>query len=156
MTQRSLAVLVVLNVVLLAALSVTVFNPEPGLRLNTSLFVGRTQPRNFEARAADDLRYGAIGQLWVGTYNLQTSLLFNDFGRFDFHRDFNLIYPFQAYLDGSWGLRPLGLEPSGTRVGARAQVRTLDERSLDYVADPDAPGALGVEWEAGVYATIDL
>ncbi|MEM9419816.1 MAG: hypothetical protein AAGA25_12320 [Planctomycetota bacterium] len=29
MTQRSLAVLVVLNVVLLAALSVTVFNPTP-------------------------------------------------------------------------------------------------------------------------------
>ncbi|MEM1108895.1 MAG: hypothetical protein AAGH99_09425 [Planctomycetota bacterium] len=52
MTQRSLAVLIVLNVVLLAALSVTVFNPEPadaqgfGVNRQYTMIAGQTTGRN--------------------------------------------------------------------------------------------------------------
>ena len=134
----------------------TVFVPSPKLRINWDLFVGRTQPRNFEVRAPDDLRYGTNLRLWIDRYHFQTRVAFFDYGRYDFHRDFNLIYPFQFYFDGSWGLKPVGLEMGGTRIGARAQFRTLDERSLDYVSTPDTPNALGVEWEAGIYGRIEL
>jgi len=136
---------------------ISVFNPTDALRLSSSLFVGRKQPRNFVARAANDLAYGLSGRLWWKNYHATARVALNDWGPFDFHQDFNLIYPFQAYLDGSWGLRPVGMEVSGTRIGTRAQVRTLDERSLDYL--PPAVGTampLGLEWEVGLYANIEL
>jgi hypothetical protein len=123
-------------------------------RLATSLFVGRKQPQNEQIREADDLAYGAALRFWWRNYHIVSRASINEWGPYDFHRDFNLIYPFQYYFDGSWGTRPVGYEVEGTRIGARAQVRTLDERSLDFVPDLNDPDRLGLEWEVGIYANI--
>ncbi len=123
-------------------------------KLATSLFVGRKQPQNELTRDAGDLAYGAALRFWWRNYHIVTRAAFDEWGPYDFHRDFNLIYPFQAYFDGSWGTRPATYEVRGTRIGARAQIRTLDDRSLDFVPDLDDPDRMGLEWEVGIYANI--
>lgn len=128
-------------------------SPFSKTRFSTAFFVGQKQPNNGEARDADDLAVGGKLRVWLYNWHFDSTVAFNDWGPFDFHRDFNLIYPFQSYLDASWGLQPAGYEVRGTRIGMRGQLRTLDVRSLDYV---EGPRRLGLEWEVGLYATIEL
>lgn len=125
-------------------------------RMATSVFVGRRQPQSDETRAPDDLAVGAAVRFWWRNYHIASRAAFNEWGPYDFFRDFNLVYPFQYYLDASWGTKPAGPELGGTRIGARGQVRTLDERSLDYLVDAGGSNPLGVEWEIGIYANIAI
>jgi hypothetical protein len=95
---------------------------------------------------------------------------FNDWGPFDYHRDFNLTFPLQLMADIStevgkpdWFLLP------GTKIGLRATYRTLDKYSPRYsptkmldgagnwVPDPNAIGfPNGNEWEFRTYIQINL
>ena len=94
----------------------------------------------------------------------------NDWGPFDYHRDFNLTYPMQQMLDLSteigkpdWFLLP------STKIGIRATYRTLDKYSPRYnpnqtlnaagvwVPNPNAIGfPNGNEWEIRTYLHINI
>ena len=132
----------------------TVHNPGRGLRLAATLLAGEGEPRGDDPRRIR--RYGGDLRLWWHTIDARTRLRLDDWGPYDFHRDFNLTYPLQWYGDVSYGLKPAGLEGASTRFGLRAQVRALDENSPEYVADPGDPGATGAEVEVGLYVHVGL
>ena len=101
---------------------------------------------------------------------LMTAVKFNDWGPYDYHRDYNLTFPFQAMLDLSteiskpdWWILP------GTRIGVRGTYRTLDQYSPryaptysvnadgDFIPNPTAIGFPdGNEWEIRTYIQINI
>jgi hypothetical protein len=86
-----------------------------------------------------------------------TQLRFNDWGPYDYQRDFNITFPMQWYGDLSYGVTSLIPGWLGTRVGVRAQVRTLDQYSIEgYLPDPMNPGKTGLEYEIGAYVRLSL
>lgn len=92
----------------------------------------------------------------------------NDFGPYDYHRDFNLTFPSQYLLDVAYVLgRPQWFEVPETKFGLRGTFRTLDRYSPRYcpttttnaagdsVCDAGAPGfPLGREWEIRSYVMV--
>jgi hypothetical protein len=96
------------------------------------------------------------------------SAKFNDFGPFDYHRDFNLTFPTQYMVDVSYALgKPQWWDVPETKFGIRGTSRTLDRYSPRYcpvqvpdavgtpVCDGTAPGyARGREWELRSYLTV--
>jgi hypothetical protein len=95
---------------------------------------------------------------------------FNDWGPFDYHRDFNLTFPLQVIADLSTEVgRPDWLMLPATKVGIRGTYRTLDRYSNRYspikildpagnwVPDPTAVGfPNGQEWEIRTYIQINI
>lgn len=126
---------------------------RPGpLRLYGTFFGGQNQSRGDSNRTVN--RGGGSLQVDWSTARLATRLHLNDWGPYDFHRDFNLTYPMQWYGDLSYGARPRRLGVFDTRFGLRSQVRTLNEFSERWL-DPERSG-IGREYEVGVYVNIGL
>jgi len=94
----------------------------------------------------------------------------NDWGPYDYHRDFNLTYPLQIKIDLSTTVsKPKWFDMPDTRIGIRFTNRTLDQysprycptRNLDvngnYVCDPTVPGyPNGNEWEIRTYLHFNI
>ena len=109
-----------------------------------------------------DLR--AINNNWKFMYGLK----FNDWGPFDYHRDFNLTFPVQTMLDVSLSLgKPDWFILPNTRIGVRGTWRSLDQYSPRY--SPNATAAFqtdpiltpagfpdGSEWEFRTYIQINI
>jgi hypothetical protein len=132
-----------------------VANPYYRLRLSGAIWGGDTQSTGKDPRLVR--RGGGELKLWWQTWLLWTSLRLNDWGPYDYQRDFNITFPVQWYGDLSYGVTSLIPGWLGTRVGIRAQVRTLDQYSLEgYLPDPLHPNALGLEYEIGAYARLSL
>jgi hypothetical protein len=98
---------------------------------------------------------------------LAAALKLNDYGPFDYHRDFNLTYPRQLMADLGWVLgTPQWLDVPETRVGVRGTWRALNTFSPRYCpervpaltggteCDPTYPAPVGSEWELRSYLTI--
>jgi hypothetical protein len=94
----------------------------------------------------------------------------NDWGPFDYHRDFNLTFPLQLVGDLALEIgKPDWFMLPGTKIGLRATYRTLDDYSNRYaptytldrlgnfVPDPTAFGfPNGNEWEFRTYIQINI
>ncbi len=94
---------------------------------------------------------------------------FNDWGPFDYHRDFNLTFPTQLILDFSTTLgKPDWFILPSTRIGVRGTWRSLNEFSPRYLptqttSEFDTEPALspvgfpnGSEWEIRTYIHINI
>lgn len=95
---------------------------------------------------------------------------FNDWGPFDYHRDFNLTFPLQLIADISTEIgKPDWFMLPGTKIGIRGTYRTLNKYSPRYspiktidaagnwVPDPNAIGfPNGNEWEIRTYVQINI
>jgi len=130
-----------------------VAHPGRGVRLLSRVYAGEGQARGDDARRI--LRWG--GDLRVAWERLmgQVSFKVDDWGPYDYHRDFNYTFPLQLMVDLAWGATtPEWLGRMFSRVGVRGQYRTLDERSNRFAADPRAPGEGGHEWEIMTYLQI--
>lgn len=115
-------------------------------------------------------RGGGDLQMIYKKIRLNAALKFNDWGPYDYHRDFNLTFPFQCMVDLSTNLfKPKWLGPLSTRVGIRGTYRTLDKYSNRYIAgyvsdgnggfieSTDIIGASkGNEWEIRTYISFSL
>ena len=136
--------------------------------LIANLYVGNGQANGNDKRTINrygfDLRtiYKKVKVIGIGK--------FNDWGPFDYHRDFNLTFPLQLIADISteigipdWFMLP------GTKIGVRGTYRTLDKYSPRYspvkmmdaagnwVPDPNAIGFPdGNEWEIRTYIQINI
>lgn len=99
----------------------------PESRLQISAMGGQEQSTGEDARLVP--RASLTTDLWIKKTALITSLHWNDWGPFDYHRTFNETFPFQARLDLSTGMRGFRLEDTGTRLGLRGKYRTFDEFS---------------------------
>jgi hypothetical protein len=140
-----------------------VSKPKPGLGLVADLFAGQGEPNGDDPRLID--RFGADVRLIYNSYKIQTVLKVNDWGPYDYHKDFNLTYPMQFMVDlsTSRGI-PDWFDFPETKLGIRATYRTLDQYSPRYcptmipdpveglICDPTATGfGYGNEWEIRTY-----
>ncbi len=133
-----------------------------------SAYVGDAQANGSDARLIR--RYGMDLRVIAKTFKLQSFVRFNDWGPYDYHRDFNLTFPVQCMLDLSANLgKPDWFNMPGTRIGIRGTWRSLDQYSPRYaptytvnaagesVPDPTAIGfGNGSEYEVRVYVSINI
>ncbi|MDZ4862921.1 MAG: glycoside hydrolase family 2 TIM barrel-domain containing protein [Gemmatimonadota bacterium] len=138
---------------------------RPDLRFIVNLFGGTGEPNGDSPRLVH--RYGGDMRLVKDHFKLVTSAKFNDWGPYDYHRDFNLTFPMQLMGDLSYSLgQPKWWDLPATRFGVRGTWRSLDRLSPRYcpatvanpsgalVCDPTAPGRDGQEWEIRTYMTV--
>jgi hypothetical protein len=141
---------------------------SPGFGIVTNLYGGTAEPRGDSPRLLK--RVGGDARIISGQFKFQAGAKFNDWGPYDYHRDFNLTFPMQLLGDVSYVLGlPEWLDVPMTRFGVRAVYRTLDEFSNRYCpvkvpdasgtpvcGDPSLPGPTGTEWEIRTYIHIGM
>ncbi len=130
---------------------------SPASRLVGHAFYGTGEPNGNDKRLIH--RYGADARLAVGSTVFACAAKANDWGPYDYHRDFNLTYPVQLLGDLSRTVGPPSwlYDKSQTRVGVRATYRTLDQFSPRFVPDGNAATSPhGREWEIRTYLELGV
>jgi len=145
---------------------VSKFRPDMGLIAN--LYGGIGEPNGNDAR--EITRYGVDVRLALQHIKIQTSVKIDDWGPYDYHRDFNLTYPLQLEADVSHVLGKIDwFDVPQTRWGVNVKWRSLDRYSPRYCpvevvndigvleCDPTAPGQdEGNEWEIRTYLHVNV
>jgi hypothetical protein len=128
-------------------------------RVVAHYYAGTGEANGDDQRRID--RYGVDARLTSGPVAVETFAKFNDWGPYDYHRDFNLTYPIQVMGDLSYSLgSPLWFGLPQTRIGVRGLWRSLDEHSPRYApAEAQLPtdsAPDGDEWEIRTYLHVAL
>jgi hypothetical protein len=145
---------------------VSKINPDFGFI--TTIYGGPAQGNGSDARTID--RFGLDLKMIYNKVKLSSFVRVNDWGPYDYHRDFNLTFPLQLMTDISYGIgKPDWFILPGTRIGLRGTWRSLDQYSNRYnptqivdvtgnlVPDPTAIGfSNGQEWEIRTYLQINI
>lgn len=134
-----------------------------------NLYGGDAQANGSDARTIN--RYGMDLRVIYNKMKMSSFIKINDWGPYDYHRDFNLTFPLQLMTDLSteigkpdWFLLP------GTRIGIRGTWRALDKYSVPrysptqildatgtWQPNPNAIGfPNGNEWEIRTYIQINI
>lgn len=133
-----------------------------------TLYGGDAQANGSDARTIH--RYGMDLRVLYRKLKLNSFVRVNDWGPYDYHRDFNLTFPLQLMADLSLDIgKPDWFILPGTRIGIRGTWRSLDQYSPRYnptqvlnpagewVPDPTAIGFdNGTEWEIRTYIHINV
>jgi hypothetical protein len=141
---------------------------NPNLGLIANLYAGNGQANGSDKRTIN--RYGFDMRAIYKKTRLIAIGKFNDWGPFDYHRDFNLTFPMQWIADISTEIgKPDWFILPGTKLGIRGTYRTLNKYSPRYspvktidaagnwVPDPNAIGFPdGNEWEFRTYIQFNL
>jgi len=134
----------------------------PTARVVSHCYFGKVQPSGYDPTEADLTlnrtieRFGADARLTQGPLAVEASAKFNDWGPYDYHRDFNLTFPVQVSGDVSYSLgSPRWFGYAQTRIGVRGTWRSMDEHSPRYDAEV-AGGENGSEWEFRTYLHLAL
>ena len=115
-------------------------------------------------------RFGADIRGIYKNFSLTSHVKVNDWGPFDYHRDFNLTYPLQLMLDLSFNVgKPDWFILPTTKIGIRGTWRSLDEFSNRFAPVTVAPNTFppipplspvgfpnGSEWEIRTYIHINV
>ncbi|MGD8414033.1 MAG: glycosidase, partial [Candidatus Latescibacterota bacterium] len=144
--------------------------PSPNIRFIADFYTGPNEANGFDPSWQDltlnrrIMRRGVNARLAWGQQAYEVSAKFNDWGPYDYHRDFNLTYPLQLTADVSHTLGlPRWYGYPQTRFGVRLTWRSLDENSPRYCpgktpdalgdleCDPTLDGPNGTEWEFRTY-----
>lgn len=139
-----------------------------GFGLIANLYGGINQANGSDRRLIE--RYGGDIRFVMNQLKVITQVKVNDWGPYDYHRDFNLTYPLQLIADVSISLGlPDWFDLPQTRLGIRGTWRSLDRYSPRYcptknlnvlgvpVCDPTVPGyADGNEWEIRTYLHFNI
>ncbi len=129
-----------------------VSNPIGDLRLVGHLYGARAQSNGSDERLIE--RFGGSLRATFQRWALAGFLKIDDWGPYDFHRDFNLTFPLQSRLDLSYGaVTPTWLGGYYTRFGVRGQLRLLNEFSPRIDEDQNFRGR---ESEVMTYLHITL
>jgi len=141
---------------------------RPDLGIIANLYFGNAQANGSDARLVE--RFGGDIRMIYHKIKLTHSFKINDWGPFDYHRDFNLTYPVQLMLDLSTTLgKPDWFILPNTQIGIRGTWRSMDQYSPRYspnVVDPNTFPAVpaispvgfpnGSEWEIRTYIHINI
>lgn len=134
-----------------------VSSPNPEVHMVANLYGGTGEANGYDYAGNASLnrliyRYGVQARLALSQNAFEVAARFNDWGPYDYHRDFNLTFPVQLMGDVS---RTLGLPRwfalPQTRFGVRGTWRSLDENSPRYLPSPTDPAQDGTEWEVRTY-----
>ncbi len=143
-----------------------VSKPMSDLGLIANLYYGNGQANGDSDRLIR--RFGGDVRMLYKKWKVQYTQKINDWGPFDYHRDFNLTYPVQLMLDVSTTLgKPDWFILPSTQVGIRGTWRSLDEFSpryapnnaLEFATEPIlSPVGFGngSEWEIMTYVHINI
>lgn len=145
-----------------------VSKPAKDFGLIANLYTGDAQANGSDARLIK--RMGLDLRMIYKKVRVNSFVRVNDWGPYDYHRDFNLTFPLQLMADLSTTLaKPGWLDLPETRIGIRGTYRTLDQYSPRYapvivtgpggiqVPDPTAIGYdNGNEWEIRTYIHINI
>ena len=136
-------------------------------RLVAHVYAGTGEPNGEDPRLVHF--YGADARLTQRSVAFATYIKINEWGPYDYHRDFNLTYPLQLMGDASYSLgTPAWFDLPQTRIGVRGTWRSLDRFSPRYcpaettdgtgtlVCNPNAAGDDGTEWEIRTYFHIGI
>jgi hypothetical protein len=141
---------------------------KPELGFIANLYFGNGQANGVDPRVIK--RVGIDLRTIYKNIKVMTVARFNDWGPYDYHRDFNLTFPVQLMLDFSTEVgKPDWLLLPSSRIGIRGTYRTLDKYSNRYapvktqdpsgiwIPDPNAVGfPNGNEWEIRTYLQINI
>lgn len=138
---------------------------SPELGLIGNFYVGNGQGNGDSDRTID--RFGGDVRMIYKKMSVQTHVKVNDWGPFDYHRDFNLTFPLQLMLDVSTSLgKPDWFILPNTRIGIRGTWRSLDQFSPRFLPNqapmfeepPLSPVGFpdGSEWEIRTYVHINI
>ena len=133
-----------------------------------NVYAGDAQANGSDARTIR--RYGVDWRMIYKTLKVNSFVRVNDWGPYDYHRDFNLTFPLQLMADVSISLgKPDWFNLPDTQLGIRGTFRTLDRFSPRYsptqttngpgnlVPDPNVVGFdNGNEWEIRTYLFINI
>jgi beta-galactosidase len=132
-----------------------VFNPSQGAKYILDLVKGFNQSTgNPDGGTRDYYEISAKARL-KNKHTIAGYFKKDAWGPYDFHRQFNAVYPEQFMLDYSMRLGNSGVissiegETEATQIGIRALYRGYDENSIDI--DPEFVG--DYQWSALVYLT---
>ncbi len=130
--------------------------PRPDLRLVGHLYGGNPQANGQDARQPN--RYGGDVRVSWRSLVLSGFAKFNDWGPYDYYRDFNSTMPLQLMGDLSYVLGPARwLWLQQTRVGVRATSRYLNGYSgARFNPDPADLTKWGHEYEIRSYLVVTL
>jgi len=125
------------------------------LGMISNLFIGNGEAKGNDAR--EIFRFGGDMRVVASSFKLIAEAKVNDWGPYDYHKDFNLTYPLQLGLDISKSMGPQGwLYDSMPRMGIKLTWRSLDEYSNRFDPDPTLAGANGSEWEIRTYLHMNI
>ncbi|MGB5376793.1 glycoside hydrolase family 2 TIM barrel-domain containing protein [Muriicola sp.] len=139
---------------------------SPDLGMIANVYFGNAQANGSDARVIE--RIGGDIRLLYNNIKIEHAWKINDWGPFDYHRDFNLTYPVQLMLDISTTLgKPDWFILPNTQVGIRGTWRTMNEFSPRYLPNAAAEFATqpiispvgfgnGNEWEIRTYVHINI
>ena len=141
---------------------------NPNLGFIANLYAGNAQANGSDTRLIK--RFGGDVRVIYNKLKLTHTLKINDWGPFDYHRDFNLTFPVQLMLDLSTTLgKPDWFILPNTQVGIRGTWRSLNENSPRYsptFVPPNTYPAVppissvgfpdGSEWEIRTYIHINI
>jgi hypothetical protein len=137
------------------------------LGIIANLLIGNAQSNGSDERLIE--RYGGDIRLIYHKLKLVGTFKVNDWGPYDYHRDFNLTYPEQLSLDLSTTLgKPDWFILPNTKIGIMGTWRSLDQYSPRYLPNQTAsiyatqpiisPVGFGngSEWEIRTYIHINI
>ncbi|MCA9622067.1 MAG: hypothetical protein KC731_23750 [Myxococcales bacterium] len=111
----------------------SLLNLPARVRLLAKAYVGQQQGNAGGTEVLDRLILrggGGVNMIW-DQLQVLTELQFNDWGPYDYHRDFNITFPMQMYADVSYGVKTQEwLVDFFSRMGMSYRMRFLDEFSV--------------------------
>lgn len=132
-----------------------------------NIYFGNGQANGDSERTIN--RAGGDVRLIYRKVKVTSAIKFNDWGPFDYHRDFNLTYPLQTSLDISTSVgKPSWFILPDTRIGIMGIWRSLDQFSPRYSPNQTATEFAtepiltpvgfgnGSEWEIRTYIHINI
>ena len=143
---------------------VSKLNSDFGLVAN--IYFGTAQANGSDERLIE--RFGGDIRVIYKKLKLINSFKVNDWGPYDYHRDFNLTFPVQFMLDLSTTLgKPDWFILPNTMIGIRGTWRSLDQYSPRYLPNVSNEFATepivspvgfenGTEWEIRTYIHINV
>jgi beta-galactosidase len=129
--------------------------PLPSLRLAGHLWAGQAESTGSDGRLLT--RFGADARATFRSFIFSGLAKVNDWGPYDYHRDFNLTFPLQLMADLSYSVgSPRWLGLAQTRLGVRGTTRYLDKYSPRFAPNPANPSQPGNEYEVRTYLVFTL
>ena len=141
---------------------------SPDLGIIGNLYGGTAQAQGDSERTIE--RFGGDIRMIYKKWKLEYGFKVNDWGPFDYHRDFNLTFPVQNMIDISTSLsKPDWFILPDTKIGIRGTWRSLNEFSPRYAPTAVPPNTFppvaplspvgfgnGSEWEIRTYVHINI
>ncbi len=139
---------------------------NPSLGIIANLYGGNGQANGPDTRTIQ--RFGGEVRVIYRKMKLVSHLKFNDWGPFDYHRDFNLTFPIQSLVDLSTSVgKPDWFILPSTSIGVQFIWRSLNQYSPRYApnkAEEFATSPIispvgfpdGSEWEFRTYVRISV